>query len=203
MDFGFEPRAPHEGPNEFHFPLVDLAVRVTGPARVSVAYQRYLERGKQRRSRRADNLRVWERDQHDGYFKPFPYLKIIVAFRRKPHISSKNQKKGHFRSNTSLMDSSFSSGLTPHPKHACIAFTSFQAFLMLPIFSCDSFYRNVLFIYKYLFLNFLMLLNLLASYLFLMIFHPSNDPLNLISSPWSCGCGSCRRRCSRYYSGGF
>ena len=57
MDFGFEPRAPHEGPNEFHFPLVDLAVRVTGPARVSVAYQRYLERGKQRR-RRGGNFRA-------------------------------------------------------------------------------------------------------------------------------------------------
>ena len=71
-------------------------------------------------------------------------LKAIDIFGRDPHISSKRQKKAHFRSNTSLIDYS---GLIPHPKHSWIAFISFQTLFMLPtslVFTSKCFFLSLL-----------------------------------------------------------
>ena len=52
MDFGFH---PNEQYNVFNFPLEALAAELAGPARVLLAYERYIHKGQaQRRARKLD-----------------------------------------------------------------------------------------------------------------------------------------------------
>ncbi|KAF8416431.1 hypothetical protein EV426DRAFT_705885 [Tirmania nivea] len=62
MDLGFSPRTAN---NEFRLPMAPLAIGLAGSARVRLAYQRYLDRGKASRSMGDMDKTVYP-DQEDG-----------------------------------------------------------------------------------------------------------------------------------------